>query len=154
MNRNSGCGPVHLLKSKKRQGSPEGVGKDGQRTPDRWIVRGAIGSPRHRRQYTAAGESRKDREAGRRGRLVAATAAEALASAGWSVRIATRFTSVAAYVEVARIGDALAQRTLLDAAAEGARAGAARPTPDPPGRAGSHQRGLGEQLLFGGADQP
>ena len=133
------------------------------------------------------------------GGFVAATAAEALAAAGWSVRIATRFTSVAAYVdptqvwwvrprlkhagiefidsvapehdgntwslidlesdqtrpaghvdlvvfagprrsldelsdaltatqpdlEVVRIGDALAPRNLLDAAAEGARAAAA-----------------------------
>jgi hypothetical protein len=131
------------------------------------------------------------------GGFVAATAAEALASAGWSVRIATSFTSVAAHaeptqawpvrrrlkqagidftgsvtpehdgsawslidlesdesrpagpvdlvvlagprrslaglgdgltaaqpgLEVVRIGDALAPRSLLDAAAEGARAG-------------------------------
>jgi dimethylglycine catabolism A len=138
------------------------------------------------------------------GGFVAATAAEALASAGWSVRIATSFTSVAAYVdptqiwwvrrrlkqagaefiesvtvehdgsvwslidlesdetrpagqvdlvvyagprravdelsdrltatqpdvEVVRVGDALAPRTLLDAVAEGARAGAAWPKPD------------------------
>jgi hypothetical protein len=140
------------------------------------------------------------------GGFVAATAAEALASAGWSVRIATTFTSVAAYVdptqiwwvrrrlkqagvefldsvipehdgsawslidlesdetrpagqvdlvvfagprrslnelsdgltasqpdlEVVRIGDALAPRTLLDAAAEGARAAAAWPKLDLP----------------------
>jgi dimethylglycine catabolism A len=140
------------------------------------------------------------------GGFVAATAAEALASAGWSVRIATRFTSVAAYVdptqiwwvrrrlkqagiefiesvapehdgsawslidlesdetlpagqvdlviyagprrsldelsdrltaaqpdlEVVRVGDALAPRTLLDAVAEGARAGAAWHKPDRP----------------------
>jgi dimethylglycine catabolism A len=137
------------------------------------------------------------------GGFVAATAAEALASAGWSVRIATSFTSVAAYVDptqiwwvrrrlkqagaefitsvtpehdgsawslidleseetlpagqvdlvvyagprrsvdelsdgltaaqpnlrVVRAGDALAPRTLLDAVAEGARAGAAWPKP-------------------------
>ena len=140
------------------------------------------------------------------GGFVAPTAAEALASSGWSVRIATRFTSVAAYVdptqiwwvrrrlkqagiefvesvtlehdgsawslldleseetrsagqvdlvvyagprrsldelsdgltaaqpdlEVVRIGDALAPRTLLDATAEGARAGAASVRPDLP----------------------
>jgi dimethylglycine catabolism A len=140
------------------------------------------------------------------GGFVAATAAEALASAGWSVRIATRFTSVAAYVdptqiwwvrrrlkqagiefvtsvtpehdgsawslidlesdetrpagqvdlvvyagprrsldelsdgltaaqpdlEVVKIGDALAPRTLLDAVAEGGRAGAAWHKPDRP----------------------
>jgi 2,4-dienoyl-CoA reductase-like NADH-dependent reductase (Old Yellow Enzyme family) len=140
------------------------------------------------------------------GGFVAATAAEALASAGWSVRIATSFTSVAAYVdptqiwwvrrrlkqagiefveavapehdgsawslidleseetvpagqvdlvayagprrsldelsarliaaqpdlEVVRVGDALAPRTLLDAVAEGARAGAAWHKPDRP----------------------
>jgi hypothetical protein len=138
------------------------------------------------------------------GGFVAATAAEALASAGWSVRIATSFMSVAADVdptqvwwvrrrlkqagmefatsvtpehdgsawsltdletdetrpagqvdlvvyagprrsldelsdgltaaqpdlEVVKAGDALAPRTLLDAAAEGARAGAARPMPE------------------------
>jgi hypothetical protein len=37
------------------------------------------------------------------GGFVAATAAEALASAGWSVRIATSFTSVAAYVDPTQI---------------------------------------------------
>jgi NADPH-dependent 2,4-dienoyl-CoA reductase/sulfur reductase-like enzyme len=149
------------------------------------------------------------------GGFVAATAAEALASAGWSVRIATSFTSVAADVdptqiwwvrrrlkqagiefvesvipehdgsawslidlesdearpagqvdlvvfagprrsldelsdglsaaqpnlEVVRIGDALAPRKLLDAVAEGARAGAARPKLDLPAEPASLSAG-------------
>jgi 2,4-dienoyl-CoA reductase-like NADH-dependent reductase (Old Yellow Enzyme family) len=149
------------------------------------------------------------------GGFVAATAAEALASAGWSVRIATSFMSVADDVdptqvwwvrrrlkqagiefvesvipehdgsawslidlesdetrpagqvdlvvfagprrsldglsegltaaqpdlEVVRIGDALAPRKLLDAAAEGARAGAARPKLDLPAEPASLSAG-------------
>jgi dimethylglycine catabolism A len=149
------------------------------------------------------------------GGFVAATAAEALASAGWSVRIATSFTSVAADVdptqvwwvrrrlkqagiefvesvapehdgsawslidlesdetrpagqvdlvvlaglrrslgelsdglatarpdlEVVRIGDALAPRKLLDAVAEGARAGAAWPKTDLPSEPASLSAG-------------
>jgi hypothetical protein len=50
-------------------------------------------------QHTPARGSRKDRDAvDDEGGFVAATAAEALASSGWSVGIGTSFTSVAARV--------------------------------------------------------